>query len=62
MTKYRFNYASYFDSVPIIDFIDSLTESEQAKLYLYIHKFIEMKNNNVRLSDKLTKHLEKLHF
>ncbi|MFH1052007.1 MAG: type II toxin-antitoxin system RelE/ParE family toxin [bacterium] len=55
---YSYNFARYFDKVPMIEFIDSLAESEQAKLYAYIHKFIEMKNSNIRLSDKFTKYLK----
>ena len=56
--SYTFNFAKYFNQVPMIEFIDSLSEIEQAKLYVYIHKLIEMKNNNLRLNEKLTKYLE----
>jgi len=54
-TTYRFDFAKYFNRVPMIDFIETLNESEQAKLYLYLHKFIEMKNHNSRLSEKFSK-------
>ena len=56
--NYTYNFAKYYNQVPMSDFIDTLTESEKARLYLYIHKFIEMKNNNLRFSENLTKHLE----
>jgi phage-related protein len=56
--EYTFNFAKFNNRVPMVDFIDSLSESEQAKLYFYIHKFIEMKNNKIRLHEKFSKHLE----
>ena len=55
---FTYNFAKYFNSVPMIEFIDTLSEQEKAKLYLYIHKFVEMKNNNSRLSEKISKYLE----
>jgi phage-related protein len=42
----------------MIEFIDSLTEKEQSRLYTFIHKFLEMKSNNLRVSESLSKHLE----
>ncbi|OGU17154.1 MAG: hypothetical protein A2X61_07845 [Ignavibacteria bacterium GWB2_35_12] len=57
-SSYTYNFAKYYNRVPMIDFIDSLSENEKSRLYVYIHKFIEMKNNNYRLSEKLTKYLE----
>jgi hypothetical protein len=43
ITEFTYNFAEYNNRVPMIDFINSLSEKEQAKIYLYIHKLIEFK-------------------
>ena len=55
---FKFDFASYNGSVPMIDFLDSLTIKERALILKNIEKLIEYKNNNYNLSTKFTKYLK----
>ncbi len=57
ITEFTYNFAEYNNRVPMIDFINSLSEKEQAKIYLYIHKLIEFKNNNIKIPERLSKQI-----
>lgn len=52
-----------FDSVkingknPFLDFVISLSDDEQADIFASIDILIELKNNNQRISEKLSKYL-----
>jgi phage-related protein len=56
--KYTFNFAIYYDKVPMIEFLDNLTVKEKAKIFLYINKFIEMKNNKIPIPEHISKYLD----
>ena len=57
MRNFRFDFASYDDSVPMIDFIDGLSIKERALILKNIEKLVEYKNNDYSLSPKFTKYL-----
>ena len=52
-----------FDSVkfnnrnPFLDFIKSLSDDEQVDIFVAIDKLIELKNNNQRIPEKLSKYI-----
>ncbi len=58
MKKFKFDFANINGSVPMIDFLESITVLERVLIYKHIEKLIEYKNNNFRLSDKFTKPLQ----
>lgn len=57
MKNFRFDFAKYNDSVPMIDFLESLPVKEKAIILKNIEKLMEYKNNNYSLSTKFTKPL-----
>lgn len=58
MNKYSYDFAIYNDSIPMIDFLETLSIKEKALIYKSMEKLIEYKSNNFNLSDKFTKPLE----
>ena len=58
MKNFKFDFAKYNNSVPMIDFLDSLTIKERALILKNIEKLIEYKNNSYSLSPKFTKLLQ----
>jgi len=58
MKNFKFDFAKVNDSIPMIDFLESLSIKERALIYKNIQKLIEYKNNNFNLSDKFTKPLK----
>lgn len=42
----------------MIEFLDSLSIKERAKIFAYIEKLVELKNNGIRPKENLSKHLE----
>jgi len=57
MKDFKFDFAKYNDSVPMIDFLESLSIKERALIYKNVEKLVEYKNNNFNLSNKFTKPL-----
>ena len=57
MKNYKFDFAKYGNTIPMIDFLDSLSIKERALILKNIEKLIEYKNNNFNLSLKFTKNL-----
>ena len=57
MKNYKFDFAKYGNTIPMIDFLDSLSIKERALILKNIEKLIEYKNNNFNLSPKFTKNL-----
>ena len=57
MKNFKFDFAKVNGSVPMIDFLESLSAKERALIYKNIQKLLEYKNNNFSLSDKFTKPL-----
>ena len=58
MKNFKFDFASYNSTMPMIDFFDSLSIKERALILKNIEKLIEYKNNNYSLSPKFTKYLK----
>jgi phage-related protein len=57
MKDFKFDFAKVNNSIPMIDFLETLSIKERALIYKNIQKLIEYKNNNFSLSDKFTKPL-----
>jgi phage-related protein len=57
MKNFKFDFAKYGNTIPMIDFLDSLTIKERALILKNIEKLIEYKNHNYNLSTKFTKPL-----
>ena len=55
MKNFKFDFAKYGNTIPMIDFLDSLTIKERALILKNIEKLIEYKNQNYNLSTKFTK-------
>jgi len=58
MKSFKFDFAKYNNSIPMIDFLESLSLKERALILKNIEKLIEYKNNNYSLSPKFTKPLQ----
>ncbi len=57
MKSFKFDFAKVNDSIPMINFLESLSVKEKALIYKNMQKLVEYKNNNFNLSDKFTKPL-----
>jgi hypothetical protein len=57
MKDFKFDFAKYGNTIPMIEFLDSLSIKERALILKNIEKLIEYKNNNYNLSTKFTKPL-----
>jgi len=57
MRNFKFDFAKYNNTIPMIDFLESLSIKERALIYKNIEKLIEYKNRNFNLSNKFTKPL-----
>jgi len=55
--NFKFDFASYNGTIPMIDFLDSLSIKERVLIFKNIEKLMEYKNNNYSLSPKFTKYL-----
>ena len=58
MKNFKFDFAKINNTIPMIDFLESVSIQERALIYKNIEKLIEYKNNDFRLSDKFTKPLK----
>lgn len=56
--EYTFDFAEVNSKVPMIEFLDSLSIKERAKIFAYIDKLIELKNSGIQPKENLSKHLE----
>jgi len=56
-TNFTYDFALINDKVPMIEFLNSLSIKERAKIFAYIDKFIELKNNGIAPKKKLSKHI-----
>lgn len=56
--KYIYDFAEVNSKVPMTDFLDSLSIKERAKIFAYIEKLVELKNNAIQPKENLSKHLE----
>ncbi|MDO8445367.1 MAG: type II toxin-antitoxin system RelE/ParE family toxin [Deltaproteobacteria bacterium] len=56
--KYTYDFAEVNGKVPMIEFLDSLSAKERAKIFAYLEKLVELKNNAIHPKENLSKHLE----
>jgi len=56
--KFTYNFAEINGKAAMIDFLDSLSIKERAKIFAYIEKFVELKSSGIHPKDNLSKHLE----
>ncbi|MBI4685407.1 MAG: type II toxin-antitoxin system RelE/ParE family toxin [Nitrospirae bacterium] len=55
--KFTYNFAEINGKVPMIEFLDSLSLKERAKIFAYIEKLVELKNSGIHPKENLSKHL-----
>lgn len=56
--KFTYNFAEINGKAPMIEFLDSLSIKERAKIFAYIEKLVELKNSGMQPKENLSKHLE----
>lgn len=56
--KFAYDFAEINDKVPMIEFLESLSIKERAKIFVYIDKLVELKNIGIQPKEKLSKHLD----
>ena len=56
--KFSYNFAEIKSKVPMIEFLDSLSIKERAKIFAYIEKLVELKNSGIQPKENLSKHLD----
>ena len=56
--KFTYDFAEVNGKVPMIEFLDSLSDKERAKIFAYIEKLVELKNSRMQPKENLSKHLE----
>ena len=56
--KFTYDFAEINSKVAMIDFLDSLSIKERAKIFAYIEKLVELKSSGMQLKENLSKHLE----
>ena len=56
--KFSYNFAEINGKVPMIEFLDSLTIKERAKIFAYIEKLVELKNSGMQPKENLSKYLD----
>ena len=55
---FTYNFAEVNRKVPMIEFLNSLTVKERAKISAHIDKLIELKNLNIPPKENLSKYLD----
>jgi phage-related protein len=56
--KFRYDFAKFNRTIPMIDFLDNLSLREKALILKNIEKLIEYKNNNFNVPLRFSKYLE----
>ena len=56
--KYTYDFAEINGKVPMVEFLDSLSIKERAKIFAYIEKLVELKTSGIPPKENLSKHLE----
>ena len=56
--NFTYEFAKSDDRVPMIDFLESLSIKERAKIFAAIDKLIELKNHALQPKENLSKHLD----
>jgi phage-related protein len=56
--KFTYDFAKINGKVAMIDFLDSLSIKERAKIFAYIEKLVELKSSGIQPKENLSKYLE----
>lgn len=56
--NFTYDFAKINDRIPMLEFLESLSIKERAKIFASIDKLIELKNNEMQPKKNLSKHLE----
>lgn len=56
--NFTYEFAKLDDRIPMIDFLESLSIKERAKIFAAIDKLIELKNHALQPKENLSKHLD----
>jgi len=54
---FSYDFAKIGDKVPMIEFLEGLSIKERAKIFAYIDKLVELKNNGLQPKENLSKNL-----
>ncbi|MBI5055263.1 MAG: type II toxin-antitoxin system RelE/ParE family toxin [Nitrospirae bacterium] len=55
--KFTYDFAEIKGKIPMIEFLESLSVRERAKIFAYIDKLVELKNSGMQPKEKLSKYL-----
>jgi phage-related protein len=58
MMKFTYDFLEINDKAPMIEFLDSLSIRDSAKIFASIDKLVELKNSNIQPKENLSKHVE----
>lgn len=56
--KFTYDFAVIDGKVPMIEFLDSLSIKERAKIFAHIEKLVELKNSGIQPKENLSKYIE----
>ena len=56
--SYTYDFAEINGKVPMIEFLDSLSVKERAKMLAYMEKLVELKSSGIQPKENLSKYLE----
>jgi phage-related protein len=56
--NFTYEFAKISGRIPMIDYLESLSVKDRAKIFVYIEKLIELKNRKMLPNTNLSKHLE----
>ena len=56
--NFTYDFATIGEKIPMIEFLESLSIKERAKIFASIDKLIELKNQGMQPKENLSKHLQ----
>jgi len=56
--NFTYDFATINEKVPMLEFLESLSIKERAKIFAAIDKLIELKNHALQPKENLSKHLD----
>lgn len=56
--KFTYEFAKINGKVPMIEFLESLSIKERAKIFVYIDKLVELKSIGIQPKENLSKHVD----
>lgn len=55
---FRADFAKYYEKIPFLEFLKSLSNDEQVEITAAVDKLLEFKNTNNRIPEKMSKYLK----